>query len=72
MEIQTVIRAKRTLCLFLFVVILFILAILVGSGCTNKFCPAYDKYHSVHKYYGMSDKVMYYSPNDYNHGRTRY
>lgn len=65
MTFTTLLRVKRAICLFLLVALLCVLAILVGSGCTSKFCPAYDKYHSVHKYYGMSDKVMYYSPIDY-------
>ena len=65
MKTLTIIGAKRALFAFLLVLFFLCLAMIVGSGCTSKFCPAYDKYHSVHKYYGMSDKVMYYSPNDY-------
>jgi len=72
MKTSTIISLKRTLFAILLVLFICCVAMIVGSSCAVSHCPAYDKYHSVHKYYGMSDKVMYYSPNDYNHGRTRY
>ena len=46
------IGAKRCVCAVLLVIVLLLLALVIGAGCTSKFCPAYDK-----KYYPASSGV---------------